>query len=401
MNYLNENMKTEIVDYYDVIVVGAGPAGCGAALASAREGMKTLILDRYNCLGGMWTTGFMNPMFDQKNKDGILAELVQELKNAGQWGGFWNISFNYEYMKYILDCKMKEAGVNVLLNTLFVKTIVEDTTVKGVVVENVSGRCAYMAKMVIDCTGDGAVAANAGCAFEIGEDGDYRTCQAMTLMFLVGNIPEKYREGLMIGKILEEVYEKSGKEIPFHMPYLIPVPNSSFGVVQFTHMYEYNPLSEEDITEATIEGRRQMMECFEGLKKYNSDFKDLELIASSGTLGIRESRRIVGEYTLTVEDLLEGRCFEDSVAKATFNIDIHPKDNMAQKCQIVKPYDIPLRCLMPKGYQGILVAGKCISGTHEAMASYRVTGNCCKMGESAGKRAAEIVKNGQSDEKFA
>lgn len=392
MNYFEENLKTEIIDMYDVIVVGAGPAGCGAAIASAREGMKTLILDRYNCLGGMWTTGFMNPLFDQENKDGIMAELVQNLKDAGQWGGFWNISFNYEYMKYILDCKMKEAGVKVLLNTLFVKAIVEGTTVKGVVVENVNGRSAYMAKMVIDCTGDGAVAADAGCAFEIGKNGDYRTCQAMTLMFLVGNIPEKYKEGIMMGKILEEAYKLSGKEVPFHVPYLIPVPQSSFGVVQFTHMYEYNPLSEEDITEATMEGRRQMIEVFEILKKYNPDFKDLELIASSGALGIRESRRIVGEYTLTVEDLLAGKHFEDSVAEATFNIDIHTKDNMAQKCQSVKPYDIPFRCLIPKGYEGILVAGKCISGTHEAMASYRVTGNCCKMGEGAGTRAARMIK---------
>ena len=393
MYFIREEFVTTVAGEYDVIVVGAGPAGCGAAIAAARNGAKTLIVDRYNCLGGMWTIGFMNPLFDYRNKNGIVKELISDLEALGQWGGFWGHSFHYEYMKYILDQKMTKAGVDVLLNTDFVKAIRTDNRAEGIIVQNIEGRKAYLGKMIIDCTGDGNVAADLGCDYEIGDENGYTGCQAMTLMFLVGNIPPKYKDGLMIGDILEACYQKEGKSIPFKVPYLIPVPDSSFGVVQFTHMYEYNPLSAGELTAANAEGRRQMIEGVELLKKHDPDFAGLELIASSAALGVRESRRIVGDYTLTLDDLRTGRKFDDAVASVQFGIDIHNKDGKAQDCRQVKEYQIPYRCLLPRGYENILVAGRCISGTHEAMASYRFTGNCCRMGESAGAIAAHAVKN--------
>lgn len=393
MDYIDEKLRTKVYGNYDVVVVGAGPSGCATALSCARGGLKTLIIDRFNCLGGAWTTGFMNPLFDRKNKDGILKELIEELDSKGQWGGFWGASFNYEYMKCLLDEKLLEAGVEVLFNTYFSNVVREGNKVKGIIAENRDGRYAYMAKYVIDCTGDGNVAAAAGCDFEIGADGDYKKCMAMTLMFLVGNIPDKYKDGAMIGKQLETVYEKTGKEIPFTKPFLIPIPDSKFGVVQFTHMYGYNPLSEKEITNATVEGRRQMLEAFEALKKYDEDFKDLELIVSSSVLGVRESRRICGEYTITDEDILSGAEFEDGVAQACFNVDIHTESNKGQHCFKVTPYQIPFRAMIPKNYDGILIAGRCISGTQTAMASYRVTGNCAKMGDSLGRILAYAEKN--------
>ena len=394
MKTISENLTTPVVGEYDCIVVGAGPAGCAAAISCARHGLRTLVVERLNAPGGMWTTGYMNPMFDQKNKMGLLSELVRELRERGQWGGFWNESFNYEYMKYILDRMLASAGADVLLDTKFSKTLSDGKRVYGIIVENISGRSAYLADVVIDCTGDGNVAADAGCEFDIGIDGDYKKCQAMTLMFLVGNIPEKYRGGLMIGDKLEKVYSREGISIPFKVPFLIPAPNASFGVIQFTHMYEYNPLAAGDITKALAEGRRQMIEAFELLKKYDNEFSDIELISSAPALGVRESRRIIGEYTVTVDDLMNGSKFSDAVAEPTFNIDIHPKSNSAQHCVDVKPYQIPLRALIPRGYDGLLVAGRCISGTHEAMASYRVTGNCFQMGESLGYILAYSKKHG-------
>lgn len=390
---IKENLRIPIYGEYDVIVVGAGPAGCSTALSCARGGLKTLIIDKYNCLGGMWTVGFMNPLFDYKNKDGILKELIEELKSHGQWGGFWNMSFNYEYMKYLLDKKLSEARVEILFNTYFSSVICEKKTVKGIIAENIEGRFAYLAKFVVDCSGDGNVAAAAGCDFEIGDHGDYKKCQAMTLMFLVGNIPHKYRNGQMIYQPLANAYEKLGKELPFTKPFLIPVPNSSFGVIQFTHMYDYNPLSATDITKATIEGRRQMMDAFESLTKYDEDFKDLELIVSSIALGVRESRRICGEYTISDDDILSGARFDDALAEVKFNVDIHTKDNKGQYCFEIKPYQIPLRALIPKAYNGLLVAGRCISGSQNALASYRVTGNCAQMGDSLGKILSYAITN--------
>jgi len=396
INAINETLTTPVLGEYDAVVVGGGPAGCGAAIALGRSGMKTLLIEKFNCLGGAWTTGFMNPFFDYQNKCGIVSEIVSELKTKGQFGGFWDKSFNYEYMKLILEKKMQDANVEVLYNTTFSKTLANDKTVYGIVAENIGGRFAALAKMVVDCTGDGNVAASAGCPFELGVDGDYKECQAMTLMFLVGNIPEKYRDGLMIYEKLAAVYEKGRKEIPFKVPYLIPVPNSHFGVVQFTHMYEYDPLSAKALTEATIEGRQQIIDAFEFLTKYDEEFKDLELITSSSVLGVRESRRIIGEYYITEDDILSGAKFDDAVAYVTFGADLHTKSNKGQRCFQVQPYHIPMRALIPKGYEGIVVAGRCISGSREAMASYRVTGNCAQMGESAGYYIAESLKNNVS-----
>ena len=390
---INETLTTPILGEYDAVVDGAGPAGCGAALALGRSGMKTLLIEKFNCLGGAWTTGFMNPFFDFYDKSGIVQELINELKSAGQFGGFWNMSFNYEYMKVILEKKMKEANVEVLYNTVFSRTLTEDKTVYGIVAENIEGRFAVLAKTVVDCTGDGSVAASAGCPFELGVDGDYKECQAMTLMFLVGNIPEKYKDGLMLFEKLNAVYEKAGKQIPFRVPYLIPAPNSHFGVIQFTHMYEYDPLNAKALTQATMEGRQQLIDAFEFLTKYDEEFKDLELITSSSVLGVRESRRIIGEYRVSTDDILTGARFDDAVAFVTFGADLHTKSNKGQNCFQVQPYHLPMRALIPKGYKGIVVAGRCISGSREAMASYRVTGNCAQMGESAGYYIAEAIKN--------
>lgn len=392
--YINENLTTPVITGYDAVVVGAGPSGCGAALALGRSGIKTLLIEKFNCLGGAWTTGFMNPFFDTKDKAGIVGELVSELKARGQFGGFGNMSFNYEYMKFILENKMKEAGVDILYNTTFSRTLVDDKKVYGIVAENIEGRFAVYAGYVVDATGDGNVAASAGCPFELGENGNYKECQAMTLMFLVGNIPEKYLNGLMLYEKLKAVYEKGGKELPFKVPYLIPVPRSHFGVVQFTHMYEYNPLNARALTEATIEGRSQLIDAFEFLTKYDDEFRNLELISSSCVLGVRESRRIIGEYCMTTDDILSGATFDDAVAHVTFGADLHTKSNKGQHCFKVKPYNISLRALLPKNYSGIVVVGRCISGTREAMASYRVTGNCAQMGENAGFYIGEAIKNG-------
>ena len=389
---INENLTTKVLGEYDAVVVGAGPAGCGAALALGRAGMKTLLIEKFNCLGGAWTTGFMNPFFDCHSKTGIVHELVEELKSAGHFGGFWDISFNYEYMKFFLEKKLQEANVEILYNTTFSRTLIDEKRVYGIVAENIEGRFAVLAKTVFDCTGDGNVAASAGCPFELGVDGDYKECQAMTLMFLVGNIPEKYKDGLMIYEKLNAVYEKGGKQIPFRVPYLIPVPNSHFGVIQFTHMYEYDPLNAKALTRATMEGRQQLIDAFEFLTKYDEEFKDLELITSSSVLGVRESRRILGEYRMSTDDILTGASFDDAVAYVTFGADLHTKSNKGQNCFQVQPYQIPLRALIPQGYKGIVVAGRCISGSREAMASYRVTGNCAQMGENAGYYVAEAIK---------
>ena len=153
METITESLVTPVRGKYDVIVVGCGPAGCGAAIACGRAGLKTLVIEKANCPGGAWTTGFMNPFFDGLGKCGFVEELITELRNRNQWGGFWNISFHYETMKYILEQKLTEAGVELLYNTHFSRTLTEGRKVTGIVAENMEGRFAALADMVVDCTG--------------------------------------------------------------------------------------------------------------------------------------------------------------------------------------------------------------------------------------------------------
>ena len=396
MKTINETLVTPVGGTYDVIVCGGGPAGVCAAVSAGRQGARVLLLERMNCLGGMWTSGFVNPLFDQENKGGLIREIVNRLEEKQAWGGFRNISFHYEYMKSVLDTMCSEAGVEVLFNTAFARALTENGRVTGVVAEHIGGRVAYLAKTVIDCTGDAAVAACAGADYDMGDDkGD---CQAITLMFLLSNIPEKYNvtEGLMMADAIEKAFAKQGqgKQTPFAFPVLIPIPSSRFANVQMTHMYQVNPLCPNDIARALYEGRQQMLEVVEALKAFDPDFKDTDLVFSAPSLGVRESRRIKGEYTLTLDDLISGATFSDAIAFSAFNIDIHRSEDTGQNLLVVPRYEIPYRCLIPKGIEGLLVAGRSISGTHEAMASYRVTGPCAQMGEAAGYACAQSAKTG-------
>ena len=395
MEKITETRQTPVGGTFDVIVCGGGPAGSAAAICAARAGASVLLLEQQNCLGGMWTAGFVDPLFDAANKGGLLAELIRDLDARGAWGGFIGSSFHYEYMKSLLEEKCLAAGVTLRYEVRTVAVLQDGCRVTGVVTEDLEGRLAWRAKIVIDATGDAAVAAAAGAAFDVG-DPDTHECQAMTLMFLVGNIPEKYRDGLMMRDVLAAAYQKEGlgRHAVFENPYLIPVPGGQFGVVQLTHMRGVSPLSAAERTMATVEGRRQMIEVVELLRRFDPDFADLVLLQSAPMLGVRESRRIRGEYTLTAEDLQNGTQFPDGICTVTFNVDIHDEKRQGQTACDVTPYQIPYRCLIPQGLEGLLVAGKAISGTHWAMASYRVTGDCCAMGEAAGRAAAYAAAHG-------
>lgn len=391
--FLTETNEIPILGEYDVIVAGGGPAGVGAAYAAGKAGAKTLLVEQMNFLGGMWTGGLVNPLFDYKNKNGLLKGIVEELKAQNYWGGFWDICFAYEPMKSLLDRRMREAGVKVLCGTGVVKPVVSDGNVTGIITENKSGRNAFLGKVVIDCTGDADVACRAGVKCQIGrpEDG---AVQGMTLMFMIGNVDYFQHKGTDLFRLVEKAKEEHGVEftLPHARPYIIRIPNSRTAVVQLTHVRGYNPVDAFDLTEVNRLGREQAAAVVDFMKKYIPELRDIELLQTAPLLGVRESRRIEGEYTLTEEDLTEGRRFPDGIAEVTFNIDIHSPDNSSQKCAAVQPYLIPYRCLIPKGIGGLLVAGRCISGTHVAMSSYRVTGNCIAMGEAAGYAAYEAVK---------
>jgi len=401
---IEKERETPIIAEVDVLVVGGGPAGVGAALAAARNGAKTMLIERWGFLGGMWTAGLVNPLFDYKNKGGIIAELVSRLKARGAWKShrFLN-TFDPETMKFILDQMMEESGVTVLFYTLAVDVIVKDNQIKGVIIENKSGRQAILAKIVIDCTGDGDIAAKAGAPYEKGrrEDG---LMQPMTLMFRLSNVTFHQEKWDQLYELMKEAV-KRGVKYPWRTPsaWIIHLPNKGDAVVQLTHIFKVDGTDAWDLTKAVIEGRKIVMDTVK-LFKNIPELESVALIDSAVSIGIRETRRIIGEYVLTLEDMIKGRKFDDGVLTCTFGIDIHepdpknvpplPEDLVSQKYPTIKPYQIPYRCLVPLKIDNLLVAGRCISGSHEAHASYRVTGDCIAMGQAAGTAAALCVKNG-------
>jgi hypothetical protein len=380
----------------DVLVVGGGPAGIGAAVAAARSGATTLLVERYGCLGGIWTAGLLNPYFDGGGKGGIPTEIIERLRRYGggeaaqQWHPerFIATVFNFESMKYVLDRMAIESGVRLLFYTYAVGAIVEDGCVRGAIVENKSGRQAILAGVVIDCTGDGDVAYHAGCEYELGRPSD-GLMQPMTLQFKARGFswsPDSYEAVVKFNRP-EDV-----AEIPFNSFAAVPLPGEpDTAAMMWTHIHGVDGTNADDLTSAVIEGRRQVHRAMSLLRSAREVVGDGHLVETAMQVGVRETRRVLGDYYLELRDLVSGRSFEDGICRVTFNVDIHIPDGTELRAIPVKPYEIPFRCLVPRGVDGLLVAGRCISGSHEAHGSYRVTGNCVAMGQAAGIAAAEAL----------
>lgn len=400
--------NTPVAADVDVLVVGGGPTGIGAALAAAREGARTLVVERHGMLGGVWTAGLLNPFFDFEKKGWLVAELIDRLKQAGAWRR-WKFSwtFDVEAMKLLLETMLAEAGAATWYYSLVADTIVQRNRVRGVIVESTSGREALLAKVVVDCSGDGDVGARAGVPFRLGRIPD-SACQPLTLMFEIDGL------GDWVQTRAEDLYDRMEEAIqrgklPVRMPvgrvnfapWIINVPRPGAAVVQATHVYQINPLDTRQLTRATIDARRQAHDLVQVMKRV-SGLEGVRLVQTAPAIGVREARHLAGRYTLALEDLRAGRRFDDAVTFGAFGVDIHdvkPGEKSAHGAKI-QPYEIPYRCLLPETLGGLLFAGRCISGTHEAHASYRVTGTCMAMGQAAGLAAAMAVRENKSPEQI-
>ncbi len=379
--------SVEVRNHCDVLVIGAGPAGFGAAVTAARRGRKVTLVE-YGCkLGGMWTLGLLSPFFDNRHHDGLNAELRSHLQGSGHWGGLWDMSFDPTEMTLLLDEMALDAGVDILLHTLFTEPIVEDGRVKGCFVENKSGCQAILADMVIDCTGDGDVAARAGARYEIGRPGD-GAFQPMTMMFKIGGVKEDYPRDDIVGwfreltKVLGE--DQVLSEIPFDHPAIIKLPRPGEALIQWTHVKRRLGCDGDDLSKGILEGRRQVRKAMEFFGSIKSVLGDVYLLELPAVIGVRETRRILGKYYITDEDVRSGRRYDDGICLVRFGVDIHEPEESKQTCFGHAGFEIPMRSLIPEDLTGLLVAGRCISGSYIAHAAYRVTGNCLKMGEAAG-----------------
>ena len=391
-----ENRRTRVAGSFDVIVAGGGPAGVGAAISAARCGLSTLLVESNGFLGGTWTAGLISlmPRTQDESQGGIVREIVDNLKARNAWGGWIDRCFDAETMKIVLERMARENSVELLYHTHCVDAIVEGSAVRGVIVENKSGRSAYLAKVVVDCTGDGDVAAHAGARFELGRASDGLT-QPLTLIFKLSNVDFWQTQKDELLEMMREASRQTG--IPFEMnfshPYILMVPGHRKAVCQMVHVRRRNAVDARDLTEAEIEGRRLVDDAVRFFKEAVPALKDVELEQSGPRIGVRETRRVVGEYYLQKEDLINGAQFPDGVVNCFNAMDIHEPDGYDMVFTAVKPYQIPYRCLVPKGVDNLLVAGRCISGSHEALAAYRMTAICTAMGQVAGNAAGLAVRN--------
>jgi hypothetical protein len=394
-----------VVGQYDVMVVGGGMTGVAAALSAARLGAKVLIIEQTNCLGGVATSGWHNHLSqynawdnDTRVVGGIAYELGERLVREGYGTTDGScVDFDVEGLKLLLDRMMDEAGVEVLYYTFFCDALVEDGQIIGGVIQNKSGRQAVMAYQVIDTTGDADVAAHAGVPFAMGREDD-GLCQPTTLMFMLEGVDWPRVDAWRTNYQMTEVWEQAqadGIMEPFQDQIMgwwhTDVLPTQVGV-NMTHMTHVDATNAHELTQATIEGRRQAHHLTEVFQKVVPGMENCYLIATAPLLGLRESRRIEGEVTLTEQDMLANRKWEDAIGYGSFYIDIHNPAGPGMSEQTYRPwsgfrYQIPYRIMVPKRVDNLLVAGRCVSVTHAALGSIRVMLTCMVMGEAAGAAA--------------
>jgi hypothetical protein len=413
LNEVPEPAKTTPITHeVDVVVCGGGPAGVAAALAAARNGAKTLLIELQGCLGGVWTSGMLSWIIDAKNKTGIISEILERLEKAGgrahRQDGEPTNGYSTELMKLVLEQLCLEAGVEIRLHSRVVGGFFaqNDRQLTHILTESPSGREAVAAKVFIDATGNGDLAARSGCGFDLGHPESGLT-QPMSLMALLGGLDLQAMQPYMSGighkdpepKLrIKEDLEKAGIEPSYSRPTIFGLPDGLFAFMA-NHQYGANATDADSMSQHTFEARQEIHSMVNGLRKLGGIWKDVVLVATAAHIGVRESRRIHGRYTVSAEDLKHGARFDDAVCRVTFCVDIHSLKksegggyggaNFSSQ-----PYDIPYRALVAKDVDGLLLAGRCISGDFFAHASYRVTGNAVTMGEAAGKAAAKCVAKG-------
>lgn len=393
----------------DVIVCGAGPAGVTAAITAARAGAKVRLFEWRGCLGGIWTAGLLGYFLDF-NKPGFAKELRDKLDARGARANSTSASrfcYDPEALKLLLEELCVEAGVKFQYHTKVCAAFREGRRLTTIVTESKSGRQAWKAPVFIDTTGDGDLGFQAGCAFEIGEAAEC-PCQPLSLnALLVVKDVEKLREFVRFGQPLpgentDNEKKKSMREAIVKTGHFPSYANATLwhvsGNLVFAMMnqeFGIKPWDAAEITAATVRARAEMNLMVNGLRGLGGPWEGVQIVATAEQIGVRDGRRIVGRYVVNKEDLIKGARYDDAVVRATFGVDIHATSaDFNQKAAVhstnikVKPYDIPLRALIAKDVDGLMMAGRCISGDFIAHASYRVTGNSVGMGEGAGVIAA-------------
>lgn len=390
----------------DVLVCGGGPAGIGAALAAARAGASVQLIEVAGCLGGVWTVGLLTKILDAENKSGIMQELLREFSARGSAVARKSKGTVYdpEIAKLVLEELCVAAKVRIQLHTRLVGAVTDGSKrIVAVITESKSGRQAWLADRFVDCSGDGDLAAHAGCQFDVGVGQDC-ACQPMSMLALLTGVdPEAIRPyiretGSEAKRRLLKLMEANGVNPSYRAPTLRHLHSGIYSIMT-NHEYGVSAFDAGAITEATLRARKEIHEIVEGMRKLGGPWQGLSIVATAEQIGVREGRRIRGRYEISSRDLATGLRHEQAVCRAKFPIDVHALNAKGNK-EIsrdfkkggLKPYDIPYPALVAADVDGLLMAGRCISGDFIAHSSYRVTGNSVPMGEAAGLAAAVSIR---------
>lgn len=412
------NINAQENNSYEVIVIGGGPSGVTAACASAREGRKTLLIEQTGALGGMGTNGLVPCFCPFTDKEKIIyRSLAQEvlfrtnktMDHVADETADWT-PIQPEALKEIYDDLTVEHGVDVLFFTSVCYVQAENGEVKYILATNKEGFTAYSAKVYVDCSGDGDVAVGAGAEYVKG-DGNDGELQPASLCFVISNIDDyAYLNGpdLSTSKKDSPCHQaiKSGK---YSMIKDAHVCHSYYapGCVGFNagHIFGVDPENVKSTSDAMMYGRKLAKQFLRMFRECSPKaFANAFISLTSPVIGIRESRRITGDYTLTVDDFLSRRTFKNEIARNSYFIDVHPTLRELEEGERSKnnryeygegeSHGIPYTCLTPKNVKNVLVAGKTISCEREVQGSVRVMPVCLAMGEAAGIAAAMAVKDG-------
>jgi len=430
MKYIKEEGKEiPVRKEVDVLVVGGGPSGITAAMGAKEKDLNVTLIESRSFLGGNMTIGlpvlgFLGQKGNQIIK-GIpqhFIERLREVEGASEHRPCpLHMSITLvepEAVKNVALEMLIEHGIDVQLYTQFADSIVEDGEIKGVFVESKAGREAILAKVVIDCSGDADVAYRAGVP--CGKGNANNGMQPPTLMFCMAGvdteqlrtsivnqnrtyltdfIPSEYfgqnHQFIVVG--LREVMQQArsnGLTLNTERTIIITGLRKGEVWINMSSVHGVDGTKPEDLTYGEVKGRQQIKDIQKYLIEYVPGFKDAYFTKMAPFLGIRETRRIEGKYTMTKEDILECRRFDDSIAVASYPLDLHhPEDGGCTLTWCGDCYDIPYRSLVPNKVKYLLVAGRAISTTHEAMSAIRVMAPCMAMGEAAGRAAKMAIKN--------
>ena len=433
--YTEKEREIEIIDDVDVLVIGGGPAGIGAAIGSAQYGMSTMLIESMGSFGGMWTNGLVITLAGfnnwlkpyQRVVNGIMGDWISlaEKSEGVENNRSWVLSSDPEIMKLAADKIIHANGVKCLLHTWMADVIIEDNSIKGVLVENVDGRKAILARTIVDCTGNGDVFARADESFAIASE-----LQPMTLPFFLadvyptGDVP--YEDELIIpigpepgfiGKSILNTYTSRRRDVTIDRKKLkiaakqgeIPVFGGpwfgglrvNFPWVNTTRVYG-SAVNAFELTRAEIEARNNVHELVKYYRKECKGFEKSWIVNTASTIGIRETRRLNGVYLLKKDDVMHCREFNDSIALGTWPIDVHPSKGQTgmHDMFVPLPYQIPYRALLPQKTDNLIIAGRCISTDREAMGTVRVGATCGATGHAAGIAAAISAKSGKIPKKL-